>query len=339
MGFNGWMHTFLTKIRTWLTAPPVIALLSMGGLVGVLLVYTTQPWAGRRHRAPLAAGDPTRLEAHVRALVACGPREMIHPEALDAAAAYIESQFRAAGGRVGRQPYEVRGRQVANLMARFGPEPQPGGPGLLVLGAHYDTCEGLPGADDNTSGVAVLLEVARYLNHHPPAIPVELVAWTLEEPPHFRSGEMGSRIHARALKASGLPVRLVLSLEMLGTYEDAPGSQHFPLLGLDWIYPDRGDFLALVGGWGDGWKVRQVKAQLQGDLPIWSMNAPSGIVGIDFSDHASYWHEGLPALMLTDTAFFRNPRYHTAQDRPERLDYRRMAQATAQVVALTQWVP
>ncbi len=339
MGFNGAMRILPQNLKTWLTAPPAIALLILGGLIGALLGYTTQPFAGRRHRVAPPAGDPIRLEAHVRALVACGPREMIHPEALDAAAAYIEGRFRAAGGRLGRQPYEVRGRQVANLLARFGPEPQAGGPGLLVLGAHYDTCEGLPGADDNTSGVAVLLEVARYLGDHPPAIPVELVAWTLEEPPHFRSGEMGSRVHARALKASGLPVRLVLSLEMLGTYEDAPGSQQFPLPGLDWIYPDRGDFLALVGGWGDGWKVRQVKAQLQGDLPIWSINAPSGIVGIDFSDHASYWKEGLPALMLTDTAFFRNPRYHTAQDRPERLDYRRMALATAQVVALTQAAP
>lgn len=333
MRFNEAMASPMATLRTWLTAPPVIALLSLGVLGGALLTYTTQPGVGR-HAGPTAVGDPARLEAHVRALVACGPREMIHPEALDAAAAYIEGQFQAAGGRLSRQAYEVRGRKVANLIARFGPEPRLGGAGLRVLGAHYDTCQGLPGADDNTSGVAVLLEVARYLGAHPPVDPVELVAWTLEEPPHFRSAEMGSRVHARTLKASGLPVRLVLSLEMLGTFEDAPGSQHYPLLGLDWIYPDRGNFLALVGGWGDGWKVRWAKARLQGDLPIWSINAPSGIVGIDFSDHASYWKEGLPALMLTDTAFFRNPRYHTDQDLPERLDYHRMAQATTQVAVL-----
>ena len=314
------------------TAPKVVAAMALGIPVGLGLVYTTQPtWGGKPQPGP--GGDPARLEAHVRALVGLGPREMIHPEVLEAAAGYAEAAFRAAGGRVTRQPYEVRGRRVANVLARFGPEPQVGGPGLLVIGAHIDTCHGLPGADDNTSGVAVLLELGRLLGEHPPDRPVELVAWTLEEPPHFRTEEMGSRVHAKALKASGLPVDLVLSLEMLGTFEDAPGSQHYPLPGLDLLYPSRGNFLALVGGWGDGWKVRKAKAALSrgSDLPLRSINAPSTLVGIDFSDHASYWREGLPALMLTDTAFFRNPRYHTDRDTPERLDYRRMGEVVRMV--------
>ena len=321
-----------SRLKDLLASPKVVAALALALPVGLGLAYTTQPlWTARAVPGP--GGDPARLEAHVRALVALGPRELIHPEVLEAAAAHVEGAFRAAGGRVSRQTYVVRGRSVANVLARFGPEPQPGGPGLLVIGAHYDTCHGLPGADDNTSGLAVLLELARLLGEHPPATPVELVAWTLEEPPHFRTEEMGSRIHAKALKASGLPVDLVLSLEMLGTFEDAPGSQRYPLPGLDLLYPSRGNFLALVGGWGDGWKVRKAKAALaQGsDLPLRSINAPSAIPGIDFSDHASYWKEGLPALMLTDTAFFRNPRYHTERDLPERLDYRRMGEAVRMV--------
>ncbi len=326
-----WQH----RIKEALASPKVITLGIMAGLLALVLGYTTQPLLMHGTRAEGPGGDPARLEAHVRALVACGPREFIHPEALEAAATYIEGHLKASGGRVQRQGYAVRGRSVANLVARFGPEPTLGGPGLLVIGAHYDTCMGLPGADDNTSGVAVLLEVARLLGEHPPTSPVELVAWTLEEPPHFRTEEMGSRVHAKALKASGLPVRLVLSLEMLGTFDDTPGSQHYPLLGLDWIYPDRGNFLALVGGWADGWKARQTKAALSGgEIPIWSINAPSGIVGIDFSDHASYWKEGLPALMLTDTAFFRNPRYHTERDVPERLDYRRMGKGAQGILNL-----
>ncbi|HJW32192.1 MAG TPA: M28 family peptidase [Holophagaceae bacterium] len=325
-----WQH----RITEALASPKVITLGLMAGLLSLVLGYTTQPLLMRGKALEGPAGDPARLEAHVRALVACGPRELIHPEALDAAATYIEGHLKASGGRVQRQAYAVRGRSVANLVARFGPEPTQGGPGLLVIGAHYDTCLGLPGADDNTSGVAVLLEVA---GEHPPTSPVELVAWTLDEPPHFRTEEMGSRVHAKALKASGLPVRLVLSLEMLGTFDDTPGSQHYPLLGLDWIYPDKGNFLALVGGWGDGWKVRQTKAALSGgEIPIWSINAPSGIVGIDFSDHASYWKEGLPALMLTDTAFFRNRRYHTERDVADRLDYLRMANCAKRMISVVK---
>lgn len=328
---------WIPRLKETVTQPRVLAAATLLGLGLLGVGYTTQPlWTGQPEPGP--GGDPARLKAHVRTLVALGPREMIHPEVLEAAAQHVEGAFRAAGGRVARQPYVVRGRAVANVVARFGPEPRVEGPGLLVLGAHYDTCHGLPGADDNTSGVAVLLEVARLLGEHPPTTPVELVAWTLEEPPHFRTEEMGSRVHAKALKASGLPVTLVLSLEMLGTFEDAPGSQHYPLPGLDLIYPSKGNFLALVGGWGDGWKVRKAKAALAhgSDLPLRSINAPSALVGIDFSDHASYWKEGLPALMLTDTAFFRNPRYHTDRDTPERLDYRRMAEAARMVWSLTR---
>lgn len=321
--------TWLTHLKDGLTSPRVVAAWMVALPVGLGVAYTTQPlWTGRRQPGP--GGEAVRLEAHVRALTALGSREWIHPEVLEAAAGYLERNLKGCGARVARQSYPVRGRTVCNVVARFGPEPQPGGQGLLVIGAHYDTCHGLPGADDNTSGVAVLLELARLLGEHPPDRPVELVAWTLEEPPHFRTEEMGSRVHAKALKASGLPVDLVLSLEMLGTYVDSPGSQHYPLPGLELLYPSRGNFLALVGGWGDAWKVRKAKALMArgSDLPLRSINAPSALVGIDFSDHASYWKEGLPALMLTDTAFFRNPRYHTDRDIPERLDYQRMGEAT-----------
>ena len=118
----------------------------------------------------------------------------------------------------------------------------------------------------------------------------------------------------------------MVCLEMIGTFVDEPGSQHYPLPGLEFIYPNRGDYIAVIGGIGDAILVRKVKAAMGSatPLPVWSMNAPSGLTGIDFSDHASYWKEGIPAVMITDSAFYRNPRYHTAQDTPDRLDYVRM---------------
>lgn len=312
------------RFKARLGRPKVVA--GLGTLTPLLLLiaYTTQPilWTPRVTQGP--AGDPARLEAHVRTLVDLGPRDARHPAALAATEDWIEAQFQATSRRVSRQALVVGGRTHFNLVARFGPTTGP----LVVVGAHFDACDGLPGADDNASGVAALLELARLLARHPPSGPVELVAWNLEEPPHFRTEEMGSRVHARALRASAAPVRLVVCLEMLGTYDDRPGSQHFPIPGLGLIYPSQGNFLVVVGGYGDGWRVRHLKGALRAatSLPIRSINAPAGVTGIDFSDHASYWKEGLPAVMLTDTAFFRNPRYHTEADTPDQLDYVRMAE-------------
>jgi Zn-dependent M28 family amino/carboxypeptidase len=167
---------------------------------------------------------------------------------------------------------------------------------------------------------------------------IELVAYTLEEPPHFRSEHMGSAWHARAVAASKRDVQLMLSLEMIGYFCDEPGCQSYPVPGMSHLYSDRGDFVALVGKFSDFDLTRKAKALMSGatDLPIFSINAPPILQGIDFSDHLSYWNVGIPALMLTDTAFMRNKNYHQAGDTYDKLDYQRMAKVVEAVHALTQ---
>jgi hypothetical protein len=269
--------------------------------------------------------DPERLERHVRKL--CQeffPRDAFHPEVLDRAAAYIRSQLEEAGAPVADQPFLVEGRRYRNVVASFGPETRD----RVVVGAHYDACDELPGADDNASGVAGLIELAGLLAGERLATRVELVAFTLEEPPVFGSPAMGSAVHARSLRKAGVRVRAMLSLEMIGCFSDEPGSQQFPLPLLRLFYPGRGNFLALAGRLAELGLLRRVVRSMRAasPLPVRSIAAPRGLFGIDLSDNVSYWDQGYPALMVTDTAFFRNERYHTADDTPDTLDYPRMAE-------------
>ncbi len=277
--------------------------------------------------------DPAKLEAHVKKLsVDFYPRSFDHVAKLARTAAYIEEQFKEAGAQVSIQDVVVDETRYKNVVARFGPERGR----LLVIGAHYDSHGGTPGADDNASGIAGLLELAHLLGQSTPGRPVELVAYTLEEPPHFRSPHMGSVWHARALKAEGRDVKLMLSLEMIGYFSDSPGSQAYPLAAMKLAYPDRGNFIALVGQFGDFGLSRSVKAAMSGatDLPVYSLNAPAFVQGVDFSDHRSYWAQGYPALMVTDTAFMRNRNYHRAGDTLDKLDYKRMAMVVQSVYAV-----
>jgi hypothetical protein len=251
------------------------------------------------------------------------PRSVDNPANLERAADYVLEQFRLTGAEVSEQAVEADGRAFRNLIARFGPRDGP----VVVIGAHYDSCGDTPGADDNASGVAALLELARLLAANPPAHAVELVAYTLEEPPYFRTDSMGSFWHARSLAQAKREVRLMLSIEMIGFYRDTAKSQNYPLAPLKLLYPDRGNFIAIVGPFGDFGATRRVKALFRGasDLPAVSINSPHFVQGIDFSDHASYWRFKMPAMMITDTAFMRNPHYHDAGDLPDTLDYVRMA--------------
>jgi Zn-dependent M28 family amino/carboxypeptidase len=279
--------------------------------------------------------SPERLQSHVRKL-----SETLHPRSVDnltnleAAADYVHREFAACGARVSDQWFEDQGEKFRNVIARFGPTEGP----LLVVGAHYDSFETTPGADDNASGIAGLIELARLLGRHPPLQPVELVAFTTEEPPHFRSESMGSAQHAQSLNAAGREVSLMLSLEMIGWFNDRPGSQAYPISGMSLLYPDRADFIAIIGRFGDWAAARKVKAAMLGasDLPVFSMNSSVLIPGVDLSDHRSYWNEGYHALMITDTAFYRNPHYHESGDTHDKLDYRRMAQVVQGVFAVVQ---
>lgn len=290
--------------------------------------------------------DPARLEAHVKKLsVDLHPRSFEQFDHLEGAARYILAELKAAGASVTVQTVTVQDASYKNIIARFGPAQGP----VMVIGAHYDSYGNVhvpsntpdshtPGADDNASGVAGLLELARLLGKKPQSRPIELVAFTLEEPPNFRSENMGSVWHARSLKAAGRDVRLMLSLEMIGYFSDAPGSQSYPVPAMSHLYSDRGNFIALVGKFGGFGATRKAKALMAGatDLPVHSINAPRLMQGIDFSDHRSYWAEGYPAMMVTDTAFMRNPNYHKDGDTYEKLDYARMAKVVQAVHAVTQ---
>ena len=230
-----------------------------------------------------------------------------------------------------RQPFVVAGRPYANLIARFGGTNSP----RIIVGAHYDACGDIPGADDNASGVAVLLELAALLGLHPPARPVELVAYTLEEPPTYGSDSMGSAVHALHLAGDAPSVRGIIVLEMVGCFDDRWGSQAYPSPLLHLIYPNRGNFIGVVGRWTDGPWIQKVRNAMRGRtaLPVLSIRAPPQVPGIDMSDHRNYWPLGLPALMVTDTAYLRNRRYHTPEDTPDLLDYTAMSHV---VVALAE---
>lgn len=296
-----------------------------------LWALVTQPFVSALPSVPPAV-DAWSLERHVRILSEqLHPRSAADPKKLDAAAHYVRAQLAASGAHISEQTYDADDIEARNIIARFGPADGE----RVVVGAHYDSHLNTPGADDNASGVAGLIELARLLAKAELKRPVELVAYTLEEPPYFRTAEMGSAQHARALKERGVPVRLMLSLEMLGFYSDAAGSQKYPVSALQWVYPSRGNFIGVIGRFNDMAQTRRVKAAMAGatSLPVVSMNAPPLLAGVDFSDHLNYWDEGYPALMITDTSFYRNPHYHQASDTADKLDYRRMAQAVQAVYA------
>lgn len=297
-----------------------------------LIAFVTQPFVQPVKSSPPAA-DPAQLERDVRKLsVDFFPRHYQSPS-LEKTARYIEERLTVMGGRVSSQPFTADGKAFRNVVARYGPESG----SVLVIGAHYDSHSTTPGADDNASGVAGLLELARLLKDHPPSQPVELVAYSLEEPPYFATDKMGSAIHAKSVSPAR-PVRLMVSLEMIGYFSDAPGSQGYPAPGLSLLYPGTGNFIAVVSNLASWQVAREVKGAMQGatSLPVYSMTMPSFLNGADWSDHRNYWAQGIPAVMVTDTAMLRNTAYHQAKDTVERLDYQRMAQVVQGVFALTR---
>jgi Zn-dependent M28 family amino/carboxypeptidase len=272
--------------------------------------------------APALAGH---LHRHVEALAGeIGERNVRRPHALAAAADFIRRTWAAHGYAVASQRYRAEGVECENLEVSLRGSVDPDE--IIVLGAHYDSVEGSPGADDNASGVAALLEIGRQIAGARPAGTIRLVAFVNEEPPFFPFGEMGSRVYARAARKRGDRIRAMVSLEMLGCYDDRPGSQSYPPL-LRRFFPDRGNFIGFVSNLRSRRQLREtVRAfRAHSDFPCESLATFSFVPGVAWSDQLSFWREGYRALMVTDTAFYRNPHYHTPQDTPERLDYAAMA--------------
>lgn len=296
-------------------------------------VWMTSP-VKHRVKDPGAAADPERLEGDVRALTGLpGYRCFERPADLDGAAGWVKDALMSSGLPVEEQSYGVGDREFRYFVAHYGVEEGP----VLVVGAHYDVCGEQPGADDNASAVAGLLELARMLERHQPTVRhrLELALWPLEEPPNFRTPAMGSAVHANTLALRGTDVRGMISLEMIGYFSDEPGSQTFPAPGMSLLYSSRGDSIVAVGNTSSWWFTRRVKARMAGStaLPVRSINAPTFVPGIDFSDHLNFWQRGWKAVMITDTAFYRNPNYHEPTDTPDTLDYERMAHVVTGVYA------
>lgn len=286
---------------------------------------------GRSHVGPLPPFTEEqrrlrdRLRAHVVRLAGdIGERNVWRHDALASAAAYIDGSLRALGYDVISREFEAERRRVRNLEVERGGARRRDE--IVVIGAHYDSVLGSPGANDNASGVAALLELARGFVERPLARTLRFVAFVNEEPPFFQTDGMGSLVYARRVRARGDRIIAMLSLETIGCYSDADGSQQYPFpFGL--FYPRRGDFVAFVGNFASRALVRQVVASFRrhAAFPSQGVAAPGGIMGIGWSDHWAFWQQGYPAVMVTDTALFRYAHYHLHSDTPDRLDYDRLA--------------
>jgi Zn-dependent M28 family amino/carboxypeptidase len=268
-----------------------------------------------------------RLADHVLKLSEdIGERNSIRYTALNRAAGYIEETLKAFGYHPERQVYFWEGREYRNIIATRTGNASP--EEIIVIGAHYDTVTGTPGADDNASGVAGLLELARTFQGKTCERTLQWVGFTNEEPPFFRTRHMGSRVFAKRARAAHEKIVAMLCLEMIGYFAQEQGSQEYPLPFMKAFYPDQGDFISVVGNLSSRSLVKQVAACLKNssEIGVESIATFSWVPGVDFSDHYSFYREGYRAVMITDTAFYRNSRYHRADDRVNTLDYASMAQ-------------
>ena len=259
-------------------------------------------------------------------------------ERLEKTVQYVSGEFAAAGLGVSTQSFTYDGRTYRNVIAELKGRRSP--EKLLVVGAHYDTVRTTPGADDNASGVAGLLGMARLLAGAPPDKTVRFVAFALEEPPVYRSPNMGSYQYAKSLKEAGAQVEGMICLEMIGYFSDREGSQHYPIPFMSMKFPKTGSFIAMVGSRRSKQFSDRIADSFRRatDLPLVTLNAPPIVVGIDFSDHWSFGKFGYPAFMVTDTAFYRNLNYHAPTDIPDTLDYERMAKVVAGLkAAVEEW--
>lgn len=329
MGENLTRNCFrkLDRMRGMIVVPLLGAVALVGGGLGYM---TVMPGESFRGPLPALTADEQQLAQRLREHVikiASEEHNTAHPGQLEDAAHYIESTLAALGYTVKQQMFTVDGNRVRNLEVSIASQ-RKHKPRIIVVGAHYDSAPGTPGANDNASGSAAVIELARALNGMTLAQnrEIKLVLFVNEESPYFKTAQMGSYLHARDLHRRGEQVVAMLSLETIGYYSDEKGSQQYPAP-LHAMYPDTGDFIGFVGDLGSRALVQRVIASFrrQMSFPSEGVAAPATIPGIDWSDHWSYREHGYPALMVTDTALYRYPHYHTAQDMPDKIDYERLA--------------
>ena len=305
---------------------------TLGITIAVAAILALPWWLGVKmpgenisKAVPLSPDEITlreELRADVQKLAGeIGERNMWHYPQLNAAADFIENSFSRAGLHPRRDSYELRGQICHNIETEV-----PGGrPEIILIGAHYDSVLGSPGANDNGSGVAALLALARRFagkaSHHT----LRFVAFVNEEPPYFLSGEMGSLVYAGRCKARGDKISAMISLETIGYFSDAPDSQVYPSRVLGAFYPKVGNFIGFVSNVHSRTLLRRAIALFRkhAKIPSEGASLPWFIPGVSWSDQWSFWKHGYPGIMITDTAPFRYPYYHSANDTPDKLDYDR----------------
>lgn len=327
-----------TSLREWLQLPlrvaAALAFAALGG-IGLVAGMTWMPGASQHGaRPPMTVEQQARQErlrgdvTHLATSI--GERNMRLPGKLEDAGAYVEQQLAAAGWSVTSMPYLCRGVTVRNLVAEKRGVGRPDE--IVLLGAHYDSVERSGGADDNASGVAVLLETARALQPRRLQRTVRLVAFVNEEPPWFRGPMMGSRVAARQFAERGDRLLQVLVLDAVGYFCD-DGCQRYPPL-LDWFLPATGDFVAFVARTGDWLQLREVVGlfRTHATLPSEGLAAPRWVPGIDYSDHAEFWNAGYPGILITDAPTYRNDNYHRQSDTVDTVDFERLTRVADGVV-------
>ncbi len=309
----------------------MIVLASLLPLLFLVIWLLTVKMPGAPFAGPLPPLTPEqrslehRLRAHVTMLAGdIGERSDSTYAALNRAAAYLDTVFGGLGYQARSHAYIARGRTYRNLEVEILGATRPDE--IVVVGGHYDTAVGAPGADDNASGVAGVLELARAFAGSTPARTLRFLVFVNEEPPSFPTADMGSRHYADSATARGEQIVAMLSIESIGYYDDAPGSQRYPFP-LSFAYPDRGDFIGFVSNLKSRPLVRRAIATFRASaqFPTQGAAAPWWVPGVWWSDHWAFWRHGYPAIMITDTAPYRNVFYHTADDTPDTLDYARMA--------------
>ncbi len=266
--------------------------------------------------------DSLNLKKDVAFLSDIDPaRNYKHPEILDSVADYIFNVLKENADTVYFQNFTVKGVNYKNVIAKYGLQHSK----KIIVGAHYDSCHELPGADDNASGIAGLLEIGRNIPKQKLQHQIELVAYTLEEPPFFRTEQMGSAVHARSIDKKN--VLGMICLEMIGYYSNEQNSQEYPVEGMDRKYPTTGNFIAVIGNLNQTTFASSISNLVTSkcQINVVSFNGPPAMEGIDFSDHLNYWQNNMKAVMITNTAFYRNKNYHTKLDVKETLNYSYMA--------------
>ena len=324
--------------------PPALSKIFFSALriaIAVAAILALLWWFGMRmpgknvSRAATPSPDEIALREELRADVQklageIGERNMWHYRQLNAAADFIEDSFSRAGLHPRRDSYQMHGQACHNVEAEIPGRAQATAvssppPSIIVIGAHYDSVFGSPGANDNGSGVAATLALARRFAVSKPNHTLRFVAFVNEEPPYFLSDEMGSLIYARRCKERGDRIDAMISLETIGYFSDTPNSQTYPSPGLGIFYPKVGNFIGFVSNIQSRALLRRVIASFRKHAKIPSEGAalPGFVPGVSWSDQWSFWRNGYPAIMVTDTAPFRYPYYHSSNDTPDKLDYDR----------------